>query len=485
MARDGSRTLIRAARPRVVATCLAQLWIPLAGALLVPIAVAVGLQAWGFAWRAGVVVALVGALSLRPARRSVPSDLYWNEALTVVILIFLTGALALAWPLTGFGLAPVDALFEAVSAITTTGLSTVDDVAANGPAFLFTRAWVQWYAGFLIVVVGLALVFPPGAVAKRFAQTGFDDNDVAGGTRARARHAVRIYCLLTAAGFALVLAGGAAPFDALLHVLTAVSTAGFSSHSDSIAALPWASQIALTVLSVAGALSFVLYQRLLTGDWRGALRDREFATLLGLCLLAAAVLTAVQLATATLPWQTVLRQAPLLAVSAQTTTGFEPLDPVALDGGSKLILAISMFVGGDVGSTAGGIKILRLLLIVGLLRLILLRTALPPHAVSGLRLAGRSVPPESLQAMVATVLLFLLLALGSWLVFLLAGVPALDGLFEVVSALATAGLSAGVAAPELAPGLKLLLCLDMLAGRVEVLALLTLLYPPTWLGRGG
>lgn len=485
MARTGAQLLIRAARPGVVAKHLAALMLPLAGALAVPTAVALALGHWAFAWRAAVVTTAILAVAIPLARRQTPTDLYWNEALAVVSLIFLVGGATLAWPFTAFGLAPVDALFEAVSAITTTGLSTVGDPSARGDVFLFTRAWIQWYAGFLVVVLGLALVFPPGVVAKRFARTGFDDNDVVGGTRERARRAIRVYVVLTVIGLAAVIATGTPAFDALLHVLTAVSTAGFSSHGDSIAALPWSGQAVLTFLSLAGALSFVLYQRLLNGDRRGVLRDAELRTLVLLCLLVAAALVAIQGLSGRVPWSEALRQAPLLAVSAQSTTGFEPLAPATLDPASKLVLTAAMFVGGDVGSTAGGIKLVRLLAVIGLLRLLLLRTALPPHAVSELRVADRAFETVQLQAMGGIAALFVLSALGSWLIFLLAGVPAIDGLFEVVSALATAGLSAGVTGPELAPGLKLLLCLNMLAGRVEILAFLVLLYAPTWLGRYG
>lgn len=485
MSTRGSRLLIRPARLAVVAKYLGQLWLPLAGALAVPLVVALALGEIDFAWRAAAVLAIIGAAAVPAARHQAPAELTWNEALAVIALVFITASLALAWPFTGFGLAPVDALFEAVSAVTTTGLTTVGDVGAHGDGFLFARAWVQWYAGYLIVVVGLALVFPPGAATRRFAVSGGGDSDIVGGTRAHARRTAIVYVALTAATLLATLAAGVAPWEAVLHVLTAVSTAGFSSHADSIAALPWAGQAVLIAAGLLGAISFALYHRLTTRHWRRVWRDSELLTLLTCCVLASLALVLILALSGQASWAEAAARAPLLAISAQSTTGFEPIAPATLDPGSKLVLVASMLIGGDVGSTAGGIKIVRLLVIVGLLRLALLRTALPPHAYATLRIAGSRVEPAALQRALAIILLFALAAGASWLVFLLSGVPAIDALFEVASALGTVGLSAGVAAPELAPGLKLLLCLDMLAGRVEIIALLVLLYPPTWFGRRG
>ena len=121
-----------------------------------------------------------------------------------------------------------------------------------------------------------------------------------------------------------------------------------------------------------------------------------------------------------------------------------------------------MWIGGDGGSTAGGVKILRLLLALRLLQVLLLRTAVPPHAVVHPRAEGAPIDARSLQTSLAIIALYLMVPLAAWLVFLFAGYPALPALFEVVSAVGTVGLSAGIAAPELPAALKALLCLVML-----------------------
>jgi Trk-type K+ transport system membrane component len=138
---------------------------------------------------------------------------------------------------------------------------------------------------------------------------------------------------------------------------------------------------------------------------------------------------------------------------------------------------------GDIGSTAGGVKILRLLVLLRLLQFIIRTTGAPSHAVNEPRLGGRRLSQPELVAVLSLLFMFVLVILLSWAPFLALGYDPLNSLFEVVSATATTGLSAGISGPGLDSALKGVLCLDMLAGRLEILALLVLLYPGTWFGK--
>ena len=154
-----------------------------------------------------------------------------------------------------------------------------------------------------------------------------------------------------------------------------------------------------------------------------------------------------------------------------------------LDAGSKLVLIFSMLVGGGAGSTAGGFKLLRLLIAASVFRLILLRTCLPKHAVIEPRLAGRRLQDEEIHAALLLIVLFVAVVALSWLPFVAMGYGPLDSLFEVVSATGTVGLSVGLTSATLPPLLKGILCIDMLMGRLEIMAWLVMLYPGTWFGR--
>jgi trk system potassium uptake protein TrkH len=182
-------------------------------------------------------------------------------------------------------------------------------------------------------------------------------------------------------------------------------------------------------------------------------------------------------------WLEGLGDAVMLGVSAQTGSGFTSLAPATLGSTTLGIALVAMAVGGTVGSTSGGIKLLRVLVAMRVLQFVLRRSAMPDHAVLTMRLGGRDVEQEDIRRALMLMLLLVLVILGSWVVFLAYGYAPLDALFEVVSAVATVGLSTGITRPELEAPLKLLLCVDMLLGRLEVVAFLVLLYPQTWFGK--
>ena len=475
--------LAHAARPGAVLRYLGLLAASLAVMMAVPFVVAAVL---GEA-RAGLpylaMAAALGGAGALLARARLPSTIQANEALVVTALAFALGAAALVWPFAAAGLAPVDALFEATSAITTTGLSTVADIGAMPASFLFARAWAQWYGGLAIVVLAVALALVPGAVAKRIAFEG-EAGDLLGGAHARARRLLGVYAVLTVAAAAALWLLGVPAFDAVTHALSAVSTGGFSTRADSAAGLGGgAARAALALACVAGAISFALQYRV----WRegpGPLwRDREVRALALVALAGFGALVLVRIAAGAGATLGGVGGAAFLALSAQTTAGFSTVPVAGLDGASKLVLMVQMAIGGDSGSTAGGIKIIRFLVALRLVQALFARTCLPAHAVFEPHYAGRALTPAEVQVIAGMVLLYLGVALVSWLAFLLGGLAPLDSLFEVVSALGTVGLSAGVTGPDLAPALKLVLCADMLMGRLELVAVLVLLYPRTWLGR--
>jgi trk system potassium uptake protein TrkH len=302
-------------------------------------------------------------------------------------------------------------------------------------------------------------------------------------TRTRARRVLAVYVLLTLAGILLIWLAGLTPFDALAHALSAVSTGGFSTFDQSLGGMrPPLAPFAVVFVSFLGAVSLPLY----FFAWRRGigelLQDLELRTLAAVCL-AGTLLLALWFWHSGMPLAEALRQGSLLAVSAQTTAGFSAQPTTHLDAFSKGLLILSMAVGGSLGSTAGGVKLLRVLVLLRFIQMLLRRTAATEHAVMEVRLGGRRIQEaDMIQALLILALFAAVVAL-SWLVFLAWGYPPLDALFEVVSASGTVGLSSGITSSALPALLKLVLCLDMLAGRLEIVALLVALYPVTWMGK--
>jgi len=476
-------TLAAAMRTRVLAKHVGVFALSLALMAAVPAVAALLLWDTAFAWRSALLALVLAGGGFVCSRIEAPAHVRQNEAMAATALGFALGGLAMAWPFTAAGLAPLDAVFESVSAITTTGLSTGGPIAGVPRALLFARSWMQWYGGLTIVILAFVLVLGPGAAARRLTIADTAPEDLASGTFARGRRLLIVYAGLTAAGFAALWALGLNPFDAAVHAFSSLSTGGFSSHQDSVAGIGGrAVHTAVALLFVLGAVSFSLQYRAWKGGPMTLLRDGGFLTLIA---AAAAVWVLVVLA----QWLAgaalgpgLAADAAFMALSAQTTTGFQTVAPADLAPASKLALIAAMTVGGDVGSTAGGIKIFRLLVILRLLQLLFARACMPRHAVAEARIGGQSLGPDEIATAVSVVALFAATILISWFCFLAAGYDALDSLFDVVSAVGTVGLSTGVASPDLAAPLKIVLCLDMLMGRLEILAVLVLAYPRSWLG---
>jgi trk system potassium uptake protein TrkH len=488
MAGRAAESLAFAVRGRVIVRFHGELCLTLTGVALVPaLFAAIDGDGW-FALNSAAVSAALAAIWWFSTRRPAPGQLRPNEALVVVALGYLLTALLMSWPLSCEGVSLLDAFFQSVSAITTTGLSTAGSVAARSESFLFASAWMQWYGG-LVVVVLAVLLMEPGVSARHLAGTEQDQSDLEAGTRERARWALRIYLALTAAGWLLLVALGGGALDSLLHVLSGVSTGGFSTHDDSLAGFGGRlAQLGLMAASLAGAIPFSSYRALMSRPAAGSSRlraflDAETIALLVFCLALALWLAATMSLLGDMPWRESLWSAPLLAISAQSTAGFTPIDVGGLEASAKLALILSMFVGGGVGSTAGGIKVMRLLLMARIAQLFVLRPALPRHAVVTTRLNGRGLEQDDLRQVLGIVTLFIAVILCSWAAFLLYEYDALDALFEVVSATGTVGLTTGLSGPRLEPALKAVLCLDMWMGRLEILAVLVTLNPRTWFGR--
>jgi len=480
---DGIAVLGYAVRVRVVAKYVGQLALVLAALMALPLALAVVDGETEFALRFGAVCVLLLVLGAPLARLAVASQVQANEALVITAAGYLLAAAALAYPLAAGGLAGLDALFEAVSGVTTTGLTTVAGIERQPRVFLFARAWAQWYGGLGIVVLSVALLLGNHVAARRLVDPEGAGENLAATMRAHARRVLSVYVGITLAGIGALLAFGVGGFDAVAHALSAVSTGGFSTHGSSIAALPSAAaRTAVLTIALLCAVSLPLYHRLWSGGWRRLAEDPELH----------ALLAAVALVTLALWWFLPgdLGLAPgeraahsaWLALSAQTTTGYETLAVADAGPAAQLVMIFSMSVGGSIGSTAGGVKLLRLLLLLRLLQLLIRRSALPPHAVAEVRFGGRAVSAEEISRALLVILLFVAAAGLSWLPFVALGHAPLEALFEVVSALGTVGLSSGVTSAALDPALKAVLIADMLLGRLEFVALLVLLYPRSWIG---
>lgn len=395
-------------------------------------------------------------------RRGELEELRIYEAAFIAVFSFVLPALVNAVIMVSAGFDVWDSLFESVSGITTTGLS----VFSSGElpvTFVFARAWLQWLGGLGIVIITLALLLRPGTASHRlFAIHLKKDTDLPS-VKVVAKGIAKIYVGLTAFFFVSYLIAGASFFDSLVHALTTASTGGFSTDGG----LP--SQIVLIsmVFMFISAQSFTIYFRMWKSRSIKALfRSPQIRVFIIINFLAVAVgMIATHVWSDGISFLDVAYQ----MISASTTTGYSTVNIDTLNDGIKFMLVILMLIGASMGSTGGGFKQFRLIVALKNLKRAVARMVSPEGTVHVVKVGGVPLDDEEVNAHVAVVMVYILVVVLSALAFMVAGYGMSDSLFATSSALGTVGLQPGIIGHSLQWWLKLVLVLNMLLGRLEVI----------------
>lgn len=475
-----SRALSYAVRPAVVFRYLAQLGLILAAFCLVPLTISLFLGLFGTCGRYGLLILGLLVLGYLGSKIPAPDTIQRNESYAIIAFMFLLTPLAAAFPLSSSGIPYFDAFCLAVSASTTTGLSFAQGAVPD--MLSYSLAWMQWYGGLGILVFSLALFIYPGRRAKDLAAVEMEKTDLRVGTRTFARFILFYYCLLSLAAFLSLWISGIGAERAAVYAMGGVSTGGGTPPNIGATPLTIVQQGLLALFCLLGAMPFTYLVRMIKRRHSQVLEWPEVLAILLSCLLFAAALTACLVNYDGMELAEALSKGPLTALFVQTTSGYSALDVSALSAQSKAIFIPFMAVGGGIGSTAGGIKALRLLIGLALLLYFVRRTSMTEHARFEPSVFGRKVDDVFVRDALLLVFFYTLTVIASWAVFLLHGMPPLDSLGLVVSAASNAGYSAGIDTTVLPVSLKLVLVLDMLFGRLELMALLVALYPGTWIG---
>lgn len=419
---------------------------------------------------AALALGLLGRLAGRPV-------LEGKEAIVVTALAYavfsLFGAAAFL-PVESFA----DGFFESLSGFTTTGL-TVTGLAGLPRSLLFFRSYSQWVGGIGIVILTLIVLRVPGRAARKLYTQEFSGHKPLASIRQTARLVLFIYLSMTALGFGAFVLAGMPPFDALLNVLATVSTGGFSPHARSIGAYPApAVHAAVVVFMILGATGFPLYYFLIREGPRRVVRDSQLLVLLGIGLGAAFLFWVAWGAAARL-----ISSSFFQSFAALTTTGFSTVDYARWPPLVKGLSVLLMICGGSSFSTAGGVKLIRVILLFKLVRWSVLKRVLPEAATVSITAERSPVSDQDLKNTGSLVAAYLAILAATSLVFMLSGFGALDSLFENASALGTVGLSSGITSGGLPLHLKLVLMFNMWAGRLEILPALIIFMPAVWPGR--
>ena len=424
-------------------------------------------------------------LVLGRRQRGAALEVRGRDGLAVVGLSWPLIVLAGALPYLISGLSPslVDALFESVSGFTTTGASVMAGLERLPPSLVLWRSLTHWLGGMGVIVLMLAVLPFLGLGGLHL----FRNESSLGQMRLKPRAAQTAKTLwLIYLGLTIILllsarALGLSWFEALCNSLSAISTGGFTTREMSIGHYDHPGlEVLFTAFMFLGSLNFAIYYQAFQGDWRGLFKDTE-ARVYALVIVLSALLIASSLLAAGRYHNplTALRQAFFQVVSVVSTTGFFSADWLKWPAFTLGLMFTLFFLGGCTGSTSGGIKFLRWILIFkGLHRD--MRQHIHPRAVIGLSLGGRPVPERLMAAVWSFWALYMVVMAASALALTALGLDILSALVASASALGNVGLDLGLGFASLPGPAKLILILEMLLGRLEFFALLILFQPEFW-----
>ncbi|MBQ7566437.1 MAG: TrkH family potassium uptake protein [Oscillospiraceae bacterium] len=443
-----------------------------------------------------IVVALAVALALGWALNRVfrPRDhtIYAKDGFVIVALSWLLLSAVGALPFVISGEIPryVDAFFETVSGFTTTGASIVPNVEVMSRSLLFWRSFTHWVGGMGILVFAMAIV--PGMSDRsihimRAEMPGPVVGKLVPRAKDTARILYRIYIAMTVLEIILLLAGGMPLFDSVVHSFGTAGTGGFGIKSDSIASYSPYLQWIITVFMLLFGVNFNLYFLLLIRRFRSVAKSTELWAYLALFAVSV-MLISTNILHMYDSFAEALRHAAFQVSSIMTTTGFSTFDFDSWPLFSKAILLGLMFIGACAGSTGGGIKVSRVVLLLKSAKRELMRLV-HPRSVTRAHFEGKTVDISTLHSVSTYLIVYV--ACFSLIVLFLCLEPEFNFLSNFSAAAAcfnNIGPGLSIVGPArnyalYSDGSKLLLSFAMLLGRLEIFPLLITLTPATWTKR--
>ncbi|MCD7923038.1 MAG: TrkH family potassium uptake protein [Clostridiales bacterium] len=436
----------------------------------------------------GVCCACVGLVLTRfKPKRTV---FYMREGCIATALSWIMISLVGCLPFVFSGEIPsfTDALFETVSGFTTTGATILNDVESLSHCMLFWRSFTHWLGGMGVLVFLLAVIRMSGGSnmnLMRAETTGPSVAKLVPKLMHSARIVYLIYIGLTVLMLVLLLAGRMPFFDAVTTALGTAGTGGFGIRSDSIAGYSPYLQWVVTVFMLLFGVNFNAYYLILFKKWRQIFHMEEVRYYFVIVLGAIALITANIYNTA-VSFEQNLREAAFQVASIITTTGFGTVDFNLWPETSRLILVLLMFCGACAGSTGGGMKVSRLIILIKTM-VREFGSYLFPKSVKKIKMDGKTVEDEVIRGVNVYLVAFFVIFVASMFCLSLENVDLVTNFTSVAATINNIGPGLNLVGPMenysfYSNFSKFVLMFDMVAGRLELFPLLILIYPPTWKG---
>jgi len=444
---------------------------------------------------------LLNSMNITIAAGLLPYFLFRKEAAKTDYISPREGIaiVALGWMVIGFfGSLPfylsgqfgsfTNALFESVSGFTTTGSSILTDIESVSKGLLFWRSFIQWLGGMGIIVLSLAILPLLGVGGMQLYKAEVP-SPVPDKLKPRIRETAmilwKVYAGITLAQIVMLLIGGMGFYDAVNHALTTMPTGGFSTKNASVAQFDSVYfDIVIIFFMLLAGINFTLHFQFLKGNTLAFWKDSECRFFLGTVLLMTAVISFDIFGTV---YQTIgeaVQYGSFQVVSILTTTGYATADYEKWPAMSQCILLLCMFIGGSAGSTGGGMKCLRIMVCFKYCYKELF-SLIHPHAVSHVKIAGKSVPEDVVRSVLGFLALYMGLFAISAILLAGTGVDFVTAFGAIAATMGNIGPGFGMVGPvenfAMIPDMgKWLLIWCMLLGRLEIYTVIILLVPEFW-----
>lgn len=438
-----------------------------------------------------IAILLTGLIGVFLNRRKTYSEkIGAREGLMIVSLGWIIISILGALPLYLSKSVPtyIDALFEIISGFTTTGATIIDNVEVLPRGILFWRSMTHWIGGMGILVFTLALLPALGIGGFQILKAespGPITSKMAPRIRDTAKILYVTYISITLLEVLFLKIGGMSLFDSFVYTFATVGTGGFAVKNASVGAYN-STYITLVIgfFMLFAGINFSIYYSIFQGKWRDALKNEELKLYLSLITIA---IVAISLNLYLTSYPSILesiKDSFFQVVSIMTTTGFSTADFDLWPTFSKAILFLLMFIGGSAGSTAGGMKVIRILVVIKLIKRDILKL-FHPRAVIPVKINDKVIPNETIASINSFLGLYVILFVLSTIIISLEGVD-----------LITAGTTIAATLGNIGPGLagvgptqtfssysqisKVFLSFLMLLGRLELFTIIALLVPRNW-----
>ena len=422
-------------------------------------------------------------------KRPEHGQIYGKEGMVIVALAWILWSLFGAMPFTLSGYIPsyVDAFFETVSGFTTTGSSIIPDVEVLPHCLLFWRSFTHWIGGMgvlVFVLVVTSLDRKNSMHLMRAEVPGPEADKLVPKAMSTARILYGMYLTLTVIEMVFLVIGGMNLFDSMIFSFGSAGTGGFSNYADSVAHFNSAYiDGVITVFCALFGVNFALFYFMILGDFKSILKNEELRTYI---LLIAGATAAIMLNIHSL-YPTIgksFRYAVFQVVTVITTTGYSTADFAQWPMFSKAVLMMLTVIGACASSTGGGIKVSRLLVGIKCVKREIVQLA-HPKSVGIIRIGGKKVSSDVLRTIYIYFIAYVGILIGSVVLVSLDNFDFETTFSAVLTTLGNVGPGMAKVGPmgnfaEFSPLSKLILCFDMLAGRLEIFPFLVLFTAPAW-----